>query len=156
MSRFSEDDNDSEWWMLDMGRWQANLQSSLKGKRGQRALADLEDALLAMPVKSLLHGRVCEIDVYDPGFGWTFEVPAFCAVGLYAHPKGADLGALTADYLGDCETAQIGESAGMSFTLAWHIGDLNDVEWNERMTGEQRWKAALAWVREKRVSGESP
>ena len=52
--------------------WEANLQRALSGKRGQAALRDLETALLALPEKKVIHGRVAD----ERGFA--------CAVGLLA------------------------------------------------------------------------
>lgn len=151
-SRFGNYDDYREWPMLDYGRWEHNIRQTLKGKRGQRALAEFEAALLAMPIQNLLHGRICEIEVHDPGFGWTLKVPAFCAVGLYAHHKGQSAESLEAvGDVGEQDTAAIGEDAGMSFTMAWHLGELNDEHWHDGMTGGERWHAALDWVRMERA-----
>lgn len=54
MSRYNSDYDDFD--PLAYGRWEANLRRSIKGKRGQQALRDLRDALLALPEKRLIAG----------------------------------------------------------------------------------------------------
>lgn len=65
MSRFPEGD---EYDPLAQGRWEANVERSIKGRKGQKALRDLRDALLAMPEKRLIadefatpDGEVCAV-----------------------------------------------------------------------------------------------
>lgn len=65
MSRFPEGD---EYDPLAQGRWEANVVRSIKGRKGQKALRDLRDALLAMPEKRLIRddfatpdGEVCAV-----------------------------------------------------------------------------------------------
>lgn len=65
MSRFPEAD---EYDPFAQGRWEANVERSIKGRKGQQALRDLRDALLAMPEKRLIRdefatpdGEVCAI-----------------------------------------------------------------------------------------------
>ena len=46
-------------------------------------------------------------------------------------------------------TAHKGEQeAGMAYTLAWHLGWMNDEAWHG-LTPEQRWAKCLAWVESK-------
>jgi hypothetical protein len=65
MSRFTDNDGDDEFWMLDQGRWQHNYRQALKGKRGRQALRDLREALLALPEKRLIEGAVCTVGGLD-------------------------------------------------------------------------------------------
>lgn len=61
MSRFHEDGDDPEY--PNAGElWWANCERSVTGRRGQRVLADLEAALLAMPKKALVSGAVATAD----------------------------------------------------------------------------------------------
>jgi len=63
MSRFSDYD-DYEGLpeqILAMGRWQRNSQAVLKSKRGRRALAELREALMALPEHKLIEGAVCTV-----------------------------------------------------------------------------------------------
>ncbi len=61
MSRFTDCDNDSENWALDMGRWEHNARVALKGRRGRKALAELREALMALPEHRLIEGALCTV-----------------------------------------------------------------------------------------------
>lgn len=61
MSRFTEGDYDDETWALDMGRWERNSRAALKSKRGRKALAEIREALLALPEKRLIEGALCTV-----------------------------------------------------------------------------------------------
>ncbi len=50
-------------------------------------------------------------------------------------------------------TAEAGEDAGMTFTLAWELAYRND-ETYEAMTPEERWTAFLAWIDQELAAGE--
>lgn len=65
MSRFTDCDYDDENWALDHGRWEHNSRTALKGRRGRKALADLREALLALPEKRLIEGAVCTVGGVD-------------------------------------------------------------------------------------------
>lgn len=47
------------------GLWRANVKRALAGKRGQAALRDLRDALLALPEKRLIEGALCTVGLQD-------------------------------------------------------------------------------------------
>ena len=61
MSRFGDgdypDDLDS---LLAEGRWRGRRKAVLNGRPGKVALAELEQALLAMPHKRLIEGTLCD------------------------------------------------------------------------------------------------
>lgn len=61
MSRFTEGDDDYEYAVLDQGRWQRNARAALKSKRGRKALAEIREALLALPEKRLIEGALCTV-----------------------------------------------------------------------------------------------
>ena len=63
MSRFSDYDNDDESAALDFGRWEHNSRVALKGRRGRKALAELREALLALPEPRLIESAVCTVDL---------------------------------------------------------------------------------------------
>ena len=65
MSRFSDYDDDSEEWALNMGRWQHNARVALKGKRGRKALRDLREALMALPEHRLIESAMCTVGGVD-------------------------------------------------------------------------------------------
>jgi hypothetical protein len=65
MSRFTDYDNDDENWALNMGRWRHNARAALKGKRGRKALAELREALMALPEHRLIDSAVCTVGGVD-------------------------------------------------------------------------------------------
>jgi hypothetical protein len=63
MSRFSDYD-DFEGLpeqILAQGRWERNARAVLKSRRGRNALAELREALLALPEPKLIEGAVCTV-----------------------------------------------------------------------------------------------
>jgi hypothetical protein len=74
MSRYSDSyDDDSDTAVLDMGRWEHNARVALKGKRGRKALAELREALLALPEKRLIEGAVCTVGAEKRRERWIAE-----------------------------------------------------------------------------------
>jgi hypothetical protein len=150
VSRFYYDGNDSEYCNLDWGRWENNLKQILHGKRGQKVLADLEAALLALPEPRLIEGAICEVTEGEDGA----TKAEYCVIGAYAAAKGktpdelAQLGGVYKDEM-DEATADLGVSLGMPRTLAWHLGDMNDQAFGES-TPEERYNRMLRWVQEQR------
>ena len=112
----------------------ANVRRSLKGRKGQAALRELEAALLALPVKRLIDGAV----EHDGDV---------CAIGALARAKGVDVE--PEDEWSDPEDTDmvpIGEECGMPRLVAWEVVCQNDLhmEW---LTPEQRYDSMLRWVR---------
>ena len=110
--------------------WQANCDRSLKGRKGQRELQVLREALLALPVKHLAHG------VLETADG------EMCAIGAYAKHKGLDLSHFDPDYASD----EVGKAVGMPPLVAWKVVEMNDEWFGHEFTPEQRYKKMLAWV----------
>lgn len=146
--------------------WDANVKRSVRSKRGQQELRELETALLALPDKRLVHGRL----VTDDG--------DVCAIGCYAKHKGLDL----SKFDSEDESDEVGIAAGMPRLVAWKVVALNDIEIDDyyvtcegptvpyslhayyhgggyserrRYTPEQRYEKVLAWVQEQLRSGKS-
>ena len=70
MSRFGDGDYEpiigSDGKVKDtFGLWRSNVKRSLSGKRGQAALRDLRDALLALPEKRLIEGALCTVGLSE-------------------------------------------------------------------------------------------
>jgi hypothetical protein len=151
--------------------WQANCRRSLKGKKGQAALRELEAALLAMPDKRLIAGKLQDADG---------EV---CSLGALAKYKGH---ALLAD---ECEEGEydeydlsgemeeFGVELGMLRLVAWKVVEKNDVafdgmEWfncegpyrweferpqmRDFISPEMRYEKMLAWIRKQLTQPPSP
>ena len=194
MSRFNADDYEGDYPDLDYGRWEKNLRAAIAGRRGQKVLRELREALLALPgpgrrlIRSELatpDGEVCAVgcliaykramakgtspaeeaamlaeeDPYPlsmyhlsddgeyvriierPAGKWTAE-DGWVQTGVTTQEQLRD-----DDRAGECaeHTAHAGKEAGLVYTLAWHIGSLNDEAWAD-LTPEQRWRQCLAWV----------
>lgn len=89
MSRFTDNwDGDYEYAALDQGRWEHNLRAALRGRRGRRALAELREALLALPEHRLIAGALCTVGGVDK------RLPALTDEDVAA--KEAEVAALTA------------------------------------------------------------
>lgn len=66
MSRYTDNDGwDDDYWALNQGRWEHNMRVALKGKRGRKALAELREALMALPEHRLIEGAVCTVGGVD-------------------------------------------------------------------------------------------
>jgi hypothetical protein len=142
MSRFDcADDADTIPWEM----WKTIVSRALAGKRGQRALAEFEEALLALPERKLVEGTLASEE-------------GVCAIGaLVALKRAKRDGIEMAEAIaampkedpddGDIfDTALAGQGAGLSWSVAWHMAYLND-ETFEAATPEQRYEKILAWVR---------
>lgn len=113
--------------------WNANCRRSLKSKAGQRSLREFEAALVAMPAKRLIHGRLVDGD-------------DVCAVGAYARHKGLDLSRFGLKP----EAVDVGIAAGMPRLVVWEVVALNDMHLN--LTPEDRYEKVLGWVRTQLVA----
>lgn len=144
--------------------WSANCRRSLQGKAGQRELREFEAALLALPDKRLIRGKLMDED------------GGVCAIGCYARHKGLDLS--TVDL--EDESDEVGIAAGMPRLVAWQIVALNDITLNtvwekaegpiqrgygsyhggialvRDMTPEERYEKVLSWVRQQLGKSEGP
>lgn len=169
MSRINYSDDENYPGQFEL--WQANCQRSLKGKRGQAALRELEAALLALPHKRLIaravaaNGDVCAVGAVLL-LRKTKEVGSLDAA---QQALEADMGEV--DEQGFIETEDLGVEVGMPRLVAWKIVEMNDIQcdtvWEvaygpERrgfgtykgglplvrdMRPEERYEKVLAWVR---------
>lgn len=177
MSRF--DDYDYEEQFPNQGElWYANVQRALAGKRGKKALAELREALLALPEKRLIAGALCTVGgveqrAVDHGDWYRDDLEVkvksegegVCAIGAYLWFKKVKAGTdpqaafdelptlLDSNGDGDWATAQAGKAAGLTFTFAWSLASRNDTAY-EDMTPEERYDAFMRWLDE-RLSGPS-
>lgn len=130
------------------GLWEHAMRRALAGKRGQAALRELEAALLALPEKRLIAGRVSDGE-------------SVCTLGALALKRRTDKGAAVADALASLErdypegddadwlAMELGQGElGLRYTLAWEVIAQNDDEYGDRrLSPEERYAAMLAWVR---------
>lgn len=143
MTRF---DGEGEWGdypELERGRWKHNSRVVLTSKRGQRDLRAFIAALDAMPAKRLISGALIEKHYDDEDNVISTEVCAVGAYALYGPPKRdpADL----YDVDNDWETAEVGQSCGLAFHLAWQMAYAND-ETFSHYTPEERWEKMREWA----------
>lgn len=144
MSRF--DEGYDEDFQNQAALYQANTRRALKGRKGQAFLKEMEEALVALPMKKLIEGRIC-------------EAGQVCAMGAFALKRRRDAGAdikAALDWLeaedpgeGDAtETAlfskkHFGVMECLSFEMAWVNDDDNGV----KQADEDRYERVLKWVR---------
>lgn len=133
---------------IPYGLWENAVRRALRGKRGQAALRELEAALLALPEKRLIAGRVS-------------DGASVCTLGALALKRRVAGGVSVADALAeladeypeeedaDWLAAGLGrEELRLRYTLAWAVINENDEEYGDRrFSPEERYAAMLAWVR---------
>ncbi len=142
--------------------WDANVRRSMKGRRGQRELRELEAALVALPEKRLIRDEL------------TDEAGGVCAIACYARHKGLDLSRFDPED----ESDAVGVAAGMPRLVAWEVVAQNDIHcdtvWEvadgpiqrgyghyrggvplvRAMTPEERYDKILKWVRARLTAGD--
>ena len=168
MSRFGNWDDDGE--RMPPALWEHNLWMALGGKRGQQALRELREALLALPERKLIGGAMCTVGAserrseYERYCGADFdevverEGEGVCAIGAFVWHRNvkagmdpqeafAKLPTLIGAVDGDesWRTANLGQSAGLTMTLAWHLAWMND-DGYEGLTPEERFDHFIDWI----------
>ena len=167
MSRYG-DDYEGDSFPNQSALWQANAERALKGKRGRRALADLRDALLALPEKRLIEGALCTVnpDQRRPAHGFVradfddlveHQGQGVCAAGALLWYRRVKAGTDPAeafdslptlpDFDSDLhDTASLAvREAGLVYSLAWNLAWRNDQTLGAK-TPEARYTAFLAWI----------
>jgi len=127
---------------LELGRWRGQVASSLRGKRGQRFLRDLIDALDAMPEKVLIAGA--------------FERDGkVCASGAVGRLRGVSLADLNPsdddlwDYSYDVESpwnCRAAERLDVAVPLIAEVEEVNDGFSYGNESDEDRWKRVRLWA----------
>ncbi len=134
MSRhgYSDDCDDD----LALGRWRAQVASAIRGKRGQKLLTELAEALDAMPEKKLISQKLkCEA--------------GYCALGVVGAKRGLDLDKIDPE---DYDTVSV--EFDIAHQLAREIVYENDEA--PCRTSEDRWKHMREWVAERISTGSQP
>lgn len=123
-SGYSDDVYDHWAWI----RWRGQVASAIRGKRGQKLLVDIRDALLAMPEKRLVsHALECEDGV--------------CAMGAGARRRGLDLSTIDPE-----DSSRVAELLDVAEPLAREVAFMNDSACLRHETPEQRYSRMLWWV----------
>lgn len=111
---------------LELGRWRGQVDSALRGKRGQAFLRDLIAALDALPDKKLVSGNL-------------EKEGSVCALGALARLKAVNVGELdTYDY------DALGETFNIAHQLAQETMHIND-EYYPR-DDAARWERVRDWA----------
>jgi hypothetical protein len=165
MSRGGGDDFD-ENFPNEGAFWERRARQVMTSKRGRKALADLREALMALPEHRLVSRALCTVgQTHESSSDWrrgyvdqllAEQGEGVCAVGAYMwHQKvkgGMDpdeamrsLPMLDDDAYTIEDTAREGEAAGLTYTLAWLLADRNDEMWHNATPGE-RWQRFIGWI----------
>lgn len=110
--------------------WRGAVDSAIRGKRGQRLLHELADAMDAMPVKELITGEL-EAD------------GAHCALGVVGVRRGVDMAAIDPE-----NPLQVSKAFNVAPALAQEIAYINDEANYLPETPSDRWKRVREWVTE--------
>ena len=111
----------------DLAMWRGQVASAIRGKRGQKLLTDLRDALDAMPEKRLVRNEVQTKD------------GDVCALGCVGVKRGYDFSDLIAD---DCNDI-LADKLDIAECLVREIEYEND---DFAGTEEERWAYIRKWV----------
>ena len=145
MSRFGYDpeyDTDYGSKEFQAAVWDRNYARSLRGRKGQAALRELRDALRALSPRRLIEG-FCETTIDDDG---NEVISGVCAIGAMYVARGLPVdNYMQSEDFSSWDTADVGESMGMSNTMAFGIAYRNDETYSD-LTPESRWWAMYAWV----------
>lgn len=107
--------------------YRANVDRTIAGKKGQKFLKDLLQALDDMPNKRLIAGELEKLG----------EV---CAIGVVGLNRGVNM-----ENLDPNEPETVARAFGISTMLAQEIVYQND-EWFDQETPEERWVQMRKWV----------
>lgn len=132
--------------------WRGNVERTIKGKKGQALLRELEAALVALPEKRLISDDMARMDEAHPADS---EV---CALGCVALKRGLDQGKdrltvlkeIMEQFPEGCEASELADDFDISEMLAREITYVNDEMAPDRP--EKRYEYVLSWVRSKIIS----
>lgn len=135
MSRADYSDDLDSW---DLIRWRGAVKSAIRGKRGQKLLQALRDALAALPEKKLVRDSL------------RLTSGEVCALGALGNCRGIDMTEIDPD---DYET--VAKVFEISEALTREIVYQNDDGGSYNETPEQRYARMLKWVNEQIVPEKS-
>lgn len=135
-SGYSEDCGDDD--PLALGRWRGQVESAIRGKRGQRFLFDLVMALARLPKPELISGEL-------------EEEGSYCALGALGVHRGVDTKALGIRDWEDGDWDKLGRAFDIASQLAQETMYVNDDRdrslWTTtKVTPEQRWVNVREWA----------
>jgi hypothetical protein len=124
-SGYSDDDEDP----LALGRWRAQVNSAIRGKRGQRFFLDLITALDALPKPRLVSNELESVE------------GDVCALGALGKLRGVNVTDLdTHDHV------ELSETFNIASQLAAETMYVNDEDIDRRASPEERWAGVRRWA----------
>lgn len=150
-SGYSADYGDDD--VLALGRWRAQVRSATRGKRGQKLLRGILEALDAMPEKKLypnvlVNDRLSGLDEIIVGgdeladeCGNAPPMGAVCAMGAYAKLKAIDTSKVDPD-----DPPQVAALFDVAEPLVREIAYMNDEGGAGLETPEARFQRMRRWV----------
>ena len=124
MSRSGYSDDLDNWELI---KWRGMVASAIRGKRGQKLLVDLVEALDAMPRKTLIAENL-------------IHGGEVCALGAVGVIRGVAF-----DQIDPYDEQSIGRFLDIAPCLAQEVAFMND-EGGYRETPEQRWQRMRDWA----------
>lgn len=161
MSRIEERDCDDTRSFLYSCAFTNNMRQAVAGRKGQRVLQELEEALLALPEKRLGHGVFSKTTLVAGPTGAPEVRGEVCALGALAVHRKVKEGKPRAVALVECNLEvtddeddggqemiqQAASALGIVDPLAYAIVERNDEYGGE--TPEETYTKVLAWVQKK-------
>jgi hypothetical protein len=130
--------SDDESYPGQFAMWKGQVLSATRGKRGQKLLRELAEAMDAMPVKELI------AEYLESG-------GAYCALGVVGAKRGLDLATIDTE-----DPDQLSRAFDIAPCLAQEIEFVNDDDFSYRgETPAQRWTRVRKWVAEQ-IKQEQP
>ena len=115
----------------NLNLYRATVERTIKGKRGQKFLRELADAMDRMPEKKLIaHELVAESG-------------EMCTIGVFCVAKNIDVSNVDVE-----DPESVGKAVDIARQLAAEIEFENDEAGPCNETPEQRWTRMRQWVRE--------
>lgn len=140
-SGYSDDMDD----VLTLGRWRAQVASTIRGKNGQAFLREMIASLDAMPDKRLVSSDLQRFR-YTP-VGAVSE--GVCAIGSIGRRRGVDMGALDPE-----DPDGIAAAFGITHQLVREIEYMND-EAFYGLGDDDRWRFMRDWALSQLISPET-
>ena len=115
----------------ELARWRGAVESAIRGKRGQKLLREMRDALEAMDERRLISDELEASDGSDD----------VCALGAVGRVRGIEMRHLDPD-----NRYQIAAHFDIAEALAAEVVFENDEGGRASETPEERWIRVHAWV----------
>lgn len=109
--------------------WRANVDRAIGGKRGQKFLREMADALDAMPMKELVKDNIVQ------------DSEHVCAIGSVAIARQLDVSQLDVE-----DAGAVAKTFGIARALACEIAYENDEVGVYNETPADRWARMRKWV----------